>query len=155
MGACGAVKGTAVPVSLVAAKSAADRFASNCDADKPVASTVNVFPFSSDTPSVELRPETTTLMPGVKLFTAWNVTMLPVIENDVSVATVLQLAELQAPNGATISATSESGALLPVEIVFVLVRMAAIVPASQIATYTWLLSAAAVVNILNRVEPGV
>ena len=79
---------------------------------------------------------------------------LDAIENPVMVAGVGQL-PVQAANGVGISAASVSGALVPpVAIELVVVATSATIPASQMLTKTWLLSAAAVVKIRNRVELG-
>ena len=59
------------------------------------------------------------------------------MENEVMVATELQLVAGQPPNGATMSVIRVSAALLPpVESVLVVALMSAIVPASQMLTYT-------------------
>ncbi len=51
--------------------------------------------------------------------------------------------------------TSTSGVLLPpCEMLLVVVTTSAMLAASQILTYTWLLSMAGVANIRNRVCPG-
>ena len=52
----------------------------------------------------------------------------------VIVATVLQVAVAQAPNGGTMLVTSVSGALLPVATVLVVVVISAMEPASQMLT---------------------
>ncbi len=154
MGDWGGEIGTAVPAS-VPEPSAAETLHWNAVPDRPVASTVSVCPFN-DVPGEEVNPEIATLVPGMKLLLAVNVATPEEIEYEVIVATVLQLAPEQVPRGAGRSVISVSGALLPpAEIVLVVVRTSAMVPASQMLTYTWLLSAAAAANIRNRVVPGV
>jgi hypothetical protein len=121
--------------------------------DPAVASTVNVKPFSCE-PSALVKPEIATRVPGAKLFVAVKVTTFEVIEKDVIVAAE-QPTPVQGPSGAGMLEISVSGALFPpVEMVLVVVTTSAMAPASQMLTYTWLLSVAAVANIRNRVVPG-
>jgi hypothetical protein len=139
MGACGGARGTAVPASLVVPSASGGfnvgKMASNWLGPSPVARTVSVIPFIR-APSLVVKPEMATLVPGEKLLAAVKVTTVDATVNDVRDATELHDPEEQAPKGAGRSVTSVSGEFVPVEIVLVLVTTSAIAPASQILTYT-------------------
>ena len=120
---------------------------------RPVASTVRIWS-SNGAPAVDVKFEILTRVPAVKLFTAWKVTTLDVIDSEVIAAAELHPVT-QFPNGASRSVFSVSGVLVPVAIVVVPVATSATAPASHMLTYTWLLSADAAVKMRKRVAPGV
>lgn len=133
MGACSGGNGTAVPLSVVDPTLPCETLHSNCVPDNPAASTVNVCP-SIWAPAALDKFETCTLVPGVKLLSAWKVATFELIENDVICATGLQFA-LHTEKGALRSYTSVSIALLGLLVSeLVAVLMSATYPASHILT---------------------
>src|SRR5271170_1900442 len=70
----------AVPVSAVDGTFACVKLASYCVPESPVALTVRIWPFRYVPTS---RPESETIVPAVKLFTAWKVTTLEAMAKEV------------------------------------------------------------------------
>src|SRR4051812_39459873 len=107
MGACGGANGIAVPASGVEVTFAKGEFRLQVKVpgvDGTVAITVKVCP-SNVCPAALVNPEMATLVPGVKVFTAVNVTALELIEKEVNAATELHDVPTQAAKGAEMSVT--------------------------------------------------